>query len=66
MMDKDSERVMSSKSVGCIWGSIASLLLNRDFEEAAENISTLNDFLDQTKMSKREVLLQRTWLLHWS
>jgi translation initiation factor 3 subunit E len=66
MMDKDSERVMTSKSVSCIWGSIASLLLNREFEDAVDNIATLNDFLDNAKMGKREVLLQRTWLVHWS
>lgn len=66
MMDKDSERVMTSKSVGCIWGSIVSYLLTLEFDDAAENLATLNEFLDNTKMSKREVLLQRTWLLHWS
>jgi len=66
MMDKDSERVMTSKSVACIWGSIASLLLNREFEDAADNIATLNEFLENAKMGKREVLLQRTWLTHWT
>jgi translation initiation factor 3 subunit E len=66
MMDKDSERVMTSKSVSCIWGSIASLLLNREFEDAVDNIATLNDFLENAKLGKREVLLQRTWLVHWS
>jgi len=57
---------MTSKSVACIWGSIASLLLNREFEDAADNIATLNEFLENAKMGKREVLLQRTWLTHWT
>jgi len=66
MMDKENEGVRSSKSVGTIWGSIASLLLNREFEEAAEQISILSEHLENAKMGKREVLLQRTWLTHWS
>lgn len=66
MTDKDAERVMNSKSVACIWGSIASLLLNRQHEEATEHIATLNEYLDNAKMAKREVLVQRTWLVHWS
>merc|ERR1719473_2214363 len=35
-------------------------------EEAAELILKLDDFLENSKMAKREVLLQRTWLLHWT
>jgi len=70
MMDKDSEqRVMTTKSVQCIWGSIASNLMSGEqgaFEDAAENISTLNEFFENAKMAKREILLQRTWLCHWS
>ncbi|CAK9097603.1 Eukaryotic translation initiation factor 3 subunit E (eIF3e) (Eukaryotic translation initiation factor 3 subunit 6) [Durusdinium trenchii] len=74
MISQDTERpVMTSKQVSCIWGSLASFILNREFEEAtdgaeraADVIFKINDFLDTTKMSKKEVLLQRTWLLHWS
>jgi translation initiation factor 3 subunit E len=66
MMDKDSERVMTSKSVACIWGTIACAILSRDGETAADTISVLSEYLDNAKMPKREVLLQRTWLVHWT
>jgi len=74
MISQDAERpVMTSKQVSCIWGTLASFILNREFEEATDGaeravdvIFKINDFLDNTKMSKKEVLLQRTWLLHWS
>ncbi|CAE7419230.1 unnamed protein product [Symbiodinium natans] len=74
MISQDAERpMMTSKQVSCIWGTLASFILNREFEEASDGaeravdvIFKINDFLDNTKMSKKEVLLQRTWLLHWS
>jgi len=66
IMSQDADRPMTSKYVSCIWGSLASFLLNRDFEEAADVIFKLDEFLENTKMSKKEVLLQRTWLLHWA
>jgi translation initiation factor 3 subunit E len=66
MMDKDSERVMTSKSVACIWGTIACAILSRDGETAADTISVLSEYLDNAKMPNREVLLQRTWLVHWT
>jgi len=73
MMAQDSERPMTSKQISCTWGSLASFILNREFDEAADGaeraadvIFKINDFLDNTKMSKKDVLLQRTWLLHWT
>jgi translation initiation factor 3 subunit E len=65
-MPQDPERPMTQKHVSCSWGSLASALLNREFEEAAEVIFKLDEFLENSKMSKREVLLQKTWLLHWT
>jgi len=65
-IDKEPERTLTSKLVSCNWGSAASFLLNRDYEAAADVIEKLNEFLETAKMHKREVLLQRTWLLHWS
>eukprot|EP00931_Biecheleriopsis_adriatica_P113380 TRINITY_DN8839_c0_g1_i1.p1 TRINITY_DN8839_c0_g1~~TRINITY_DN8839_c0_g1_i1.p1 ORF type:complete len:459 (-),score=124.07 TRINITY_DN8839_c0_g1_i1:173-1549(-) len=73
MMAQDAERPMTSKQVSCIWGSLASFILSKDLDEAAEGadraadvIKKIEEFLENTKMSKKEVLLQRTWLLHWT
>lgn len=65
-MPQDPEQPMTQKHVSCNWGSLASALLNREFEEAAEVIFKLDEFLENSKMSKKEVLLQKTWLLHWT
>lgn len=66
MMAQDSERPLTSSDVSVSWGSLASFMLNRDFEEASKIIFKLDEYLENSKMSKREVLLQRTWLLHWT
>lgn len=60
--------------VSCMWGALASFILNLRFDEnsngierAADVIFQLDDSLEKSKtLSKREVLLQRTWLLHWT
>jgi translation initiation factor 3 subunit E len=66
ILAQDAERTMTTKQIGCLWGSLASFVLNMEMEEAAELILKLDDFLENSKMAKREVLLQRTWLLHWT
>lgn len=65
MIAVDAERPMSAH-VNCIWGSLASFILNEVFDEAADFIAKLDDYLESSTMSKREVLLHRTWLLHWT
>jgi len=62
----EPERTSTSKLVSCNWGSAVTLLLNREFDAAADVIEKLHEFLETAKMHKREVLLQRTWLLHWT
>jgi len=58
---------MNSKYFRVYWGSVASHLLTSQFEEAEKVIKDLDKFLENnTRMSKREILLQRTWLLHWT
>jgi len=53
--------------VSAIWGSLASSILNTEFEEAADVIIKLEDHLENAaKMSKKEQLTQRAWILHWS
>jgi translation initiation factor 3 subunit E len=66
MIQQDAGGAQGSKHVSCIWGALAACLLNKEFDNAAEVIFKLDEFLENTKTSKREVLLQRTWLLHWA
>jgi len=66
LVEKEADRMTSKTGISCVWGSIASSLLTTEYEDAAENIATLNDLLETMRMPKREVLLQKTWLLHWS
>jgi len=61
-----SAEAITPKHVSCIWGALASALLLRDNEEATELIFKLDEHLENTKVPKREVLLHRTWLLHWA
>lgn len=61
-----ASETMSPKHVSCAWGSLASALLIRDFEEATDLIFKIDEFLETTKAPKREVLMHRTWLLHWT
>eukprot|EP00448_Togula_jolla_P036660 CAMPEP_0170624960 /NCGR_PEP_ID=MMETSP0224-20130122/30510_1 /TAXON_ID=285029 /ORGANISM="Togula jolla, Strain CCCM 725" /LENGTH=337 /DNA_ID=CAMNT_0010951515 /DNA_START=24 /DNA_END=1033 /DNA_ORIENTATION=- len=65
IMALDSES-LTKEHVSCTWGALASYLLNAEFDEAADVILKLDDYLENTKMSKQEVLLQRPWLLHWT
>jgi len=66
IVEKESDRMTSKMGISCLWGSIASCLLNQRYEDASEHIHSLNELLDTTKMPKKEVLMQKTWLLHWS
>jgi translation initiation factor 3 subunit E len=59
----------TSKSIASLWGSIASQLLSNDFEPEtlAENIESLVNHLETAnRLSRKEVLLSKTWLLHWA
>mmetsp|Transcript_30389 Transcript_30389/g.69072 ORF Transcript_30389/g.69072 Transcript_30389/m.69072 type:complete len:461 (-) Transcript_30389:78-1460(-) len=60
------EQTINAKHLSCIWGSLGSFILNLQFAEAADVIFTLDEQLEGCKLPKREVLLQRTWLLHWT
>jgi len=57
---------MTSQHVSCLWGSVASALLEGQVEEATELILKLDEYLESTKAPKSEVLVHRTWLLHWT
>jgi translation initiation factor 3 subunit E len=56
----------TSRTVGTLWGSIAAQLLHGDFEVAADNIDILTSYLESAKLTKKELLVQKTFLLHWS
>jgi len=61
-----NDETQGTREISCYWGLLASHLLNSDFEEAAGALTELDTRLDEVKMSKKELLLQRTWLLHWT
>lgn len=64
----DAERPVTEKQMSALWGSLASFILNADWDEAAGHVFKLDDFLEANtiKMTKHEQLLQKSWLLHWS
>lgn len=57
---------LSARDLSCMWGCLASALLVRDFEEATRLIFELDEALNTFPAPKREILIQRTWLLHWT
>lgn len=61
-----TEKEYDKNILECMWGRIASSILNSEYEEAAKHIRDLSAHLDNTKMTKSELLLQKTWLLHWA
>jgi len=62
----NAQELPSKALVSSIWGSVASSILNTEFEEAADVILKLDDQLENAaKMTKKELLTQRAWLLHW-
>jgi translation initiation factor 3 subunit E len=87
IMEVEKDRPLTAKYISCIWGSLASAILQRDFDDqvggvpnqhsAVSIIQKLDDLLSPASsgssegalfatLNKREVLLQRTWLLHWT
>jgi translation initiation factor 3 subunit E len=70
----DVERAVNKDTISSLWGQLASNILSKDFKVAAELILDIHDKLEkaekaesaQQKMPMREVLLQRTWWLHWA
>ncbi|CAK0809984.1 unnamed protein product [Prorocentrum cordatum] len=70
----DTERPVNKDTISMLWGQLASNILTKDFKVAAELILDIHDKLEKAekaenaaqKMPMREVLLQRTWLLHWA
>lgn len=67
MLLQDSERPRHDRHMPALWGSLASHILNAEWEQAADQTLKLDDFLEnQLKtMPKTESLTQRAWLLHW-
>eukprot|EP00928_Gymnodinium_smaydae_P006877 TRINITY_DN1245_c0_g2_i1.p1 TRINITY_DN1245_c0_g2~~TRINITY_DN1245_c0_g2_i1.p1 ORF type:complete len:476 (-),score=154.27 TRINITY_DN1245_c0_g2_i1:137-1465(-) len=64
--NQESDTFDASKNVSCIWGALASHLLNSEIDEAAAVILQLDEFLESGRLAKKEVMIQRTWLLHWT
>ncbi|CAD7959900.1 unnamed protein product [Amoebophrya sp. A25] len=59
---KLNQRILSVK-----WGLLAGYLVKQEnYPEAAQQILSIDEFLEEaTTMTKKEVLVQRTWLQHW-
>jgi len=71
----DTERPVNKDTLSNLWGELASNILKNDFKVAPELILEIYDKLEKAeksenppphKMPMREVLLQRTWWLHWA
>jgi len=65
------ERVATKDVISALWGQLASSILIKDFKVASELILELHEKLEKVekegpKLPMREVLQQRTWLLHWA
>mmetsp|Transcript_120540 Transcript_120540/g.300703 ORF Transcript_120540/g.300703 Transcript_120540/m.300703 type:complete len:464 (-) Transcript_120540:177-1568(-) len=64
-----ASETMTPKQITALWGSAASALLLKEFQgddSASELIFKLDEYLENAKAPKSEVLLHRTWLLHWT
>lgn len=73
MMPQDPALPQTSRQVSCIWGSLAAFILKGEYEApspgvemAADVIIKIDESLETAKMPKKEILLQKTWLLHWA
>lgn len=69
IMEKKEGEPIGKAQVNSYWGALATYLLNHQYDLAGELVGRLDKILDdkdKVKVSKREVLLQRTWLLHWT
>jgi len=70
----DTERPINKDTISTLWGQLASNILSKETKVASELILETYDKLEkaekaeaaQQKMPMREVLLQRTWWLHWA
>jgi translation initiation factor 3 subunit E len=73
----DVDRLASKETLSALWGQLASNILTKEFKTATELILEIHDRVEKLekpdkegnvgpKMPMREVLLQRTWLLHWT
>jgi len=61
------ESSKTSEILSCYWGSLSLFILTGEHDDASDILKQMDTFFeDASKMSKREILLQRTWLLHWT
>merc|ERR1712032_1236892 len=71
LLGVDAERVATKEIISSLWGQLASAILIKDFKVASELVLEIHEKLEKSekeapKMPMREILLQRTWLLHWA
>nr|CAB3452383.1 unnamed protein product [Digitaria exilis] len=57
----------SERSVGALWGMLASEILTRNWDAALEDLNHLKEIIDSMNFSSPLNQLQnRIWLMHWS
>ncbi|KAL6839039.1 hypothetical protein ACP4OV_031093 [Aristida adscensionis] len=57
----------SERSVSALWGTLASEILNQNWDAALEELNRLKEIIDSENFSTPLNQLQnRTWLMHWS
>eukprot|EP00927_Polykrikos_kofoidii_P071037 TRINITY_DN67374_c0_g1_i1.p1 TRINITY_DN67374_c0_g1~~TRINITY_DN67374_c0_g1_i1.p1 ORF type:complete len:480 (-),score=91.97 TRINITY_DN67374_c0_g1_i1:217-1656(-) len=72
IMSQDAEQPPSWRQTSSMWGQLACFILNSSSDHEEEHgatyvMSRIDEFLEKAeRMPKREVLCQRTWLLHWA
>jgi len=68
-LESERDRPVTKMHVSCIWGSLALAILQSDFDD--QMIQMLDGLLSlegtsSTSLNEEEVLLQRSWLWHWT
>eukprot|EP00929_Paragymnodinium_shiwhaense_P017872 TRINITY_DN1276_c0_g3_i1.p1 TRINITY_DN1276_c0_g3~~TRINITY_DN1276_c0_g3_i1.p1 ORF type:complete len:443 (-),score=166.40 TRINITY_DN1276_c0_g3_i1:228-1556(-) len=65
IMSQDPENPVTWRTTAAGWGSLASHILDSGYAEAEDLVAKMDEFIDNSKLTRREVLTQKTWLLHW-
>eukprot|EP00929_Paragymnodinium_shiwhaense_P017871 TRINITY_DN1276_c0_g2_i1.p1 TRINITY_DN1276_c0_g2~~TRINITY_DN1276_c0_g2_i1.p1 ORF type:complete len:445 (-),score=145.43 TRINITY_DN1276_c0_g2_i1:116-1450(-) len=63
---QDQEQVATWRTPACTWGILAIDIVEAKVDQAVDIFLKIDEYLESARLTKREVLAQRTWLLHWA